>query len=398
MAQQLIIYLEHLLPNAALKWGQLNQAGNALLKEGELTISELAQKFHKQQVIILLPAAKVSLMTATVPTKNINTVRQGVPNVLEEQLAQPIDELFFAIERKKDFEYKVAVVDKSYLAAALDFVQQHNIYPQACYSAIHALALTDGKATLVELADNQQLIMRCNQDFGFAASNASLALYLEQLTSADKKLPLNLYLRQQESLAQYQQLHLDITAYNYSSLMQLFATGVAKNAGLNLLQQQFKIKKRSAFWGKYRLSLALMAVLALFLLTNFGYQTYLKQRAIKSNEQRIAAIFKQLFPNTRLVNVKAQLGDRINRLAQQGAKNNDFLPLLDAALNAFAFDNSAEVLKILYRDHALELELKVADNKSLENIRKRIDSTAYLAQIVSSELKNKQVIGRIRIE
>src|SRR5690606_36001790 len=62
------------------------------------------------QVAVVVPAETVALHRPRMPTRRAAELRQAVPFALEERLAEPVEQLHFALGRRDGEEIDVAVV------------------------------------------------------------------------------------------------------------------------------------------------------------------------------------------------------------------------------------------------------------------------------------------------
>ncbi len=74
---------------------------------------EFAAILAARECVVLLDATQVSLLAVELPVNDLRTARQAAPFAAEEQLAQPVDELHFAVAALGSGRYALAAVDRA---------------------------------------------------------------------------------------------------------------------------------------------------------------------------------------------------------------------------------------------------------------------------------------------
>lgn len=131
MADKLIIYLKN-IKTQQCDWLFVDHNNKAASPVEQGTIAELAEKNRNainsaQQVICLLPNDYLHYSQVDIPTKNRQRVLQAIPYSLEDQLADDIDDLHFAIGQPQQGQYPVAAINKTLLDTILNLFAEHKI-------------------------------------------------------------------------------------------------------------------------------------------------------------------------------------------------------------------------------------------------------------------------------
>ena len=99
------------LKSFSVSWVYEDANNELKLAQGLLRDAAIAASQH--HITIVLPGEDVLFLTAEVPGKNVQRVRQAVPYVLEDSVIDDVDELYFAINKmnndQSDNQYNVAV-------------------------------------------------------------------------------------------------------------------------------------------------------------------------------------------------------------------------------------------------------------------------------------------------
>ena len=83
-----------------ISWLIFNTLEQEIIASGALAnashLSELTEKAAQRAVKVFVPGCDVLLKRLVVPTKSTKAMRAAVPYMLEDELAQDVDDLFFA--------------------------------------------------------------------------------------------------------------------------------------------------------------------------------------------------------------------------------------------------------------------------------------------------------------
>lgn len=90
----------------------------------------LAEALAGRQPVLLLPGREVLHTAARVPSRRRSLIRQAAPHLVEEQLAQDLEELHFAFGREANGVVPLCVLARARLAAYLERLETHGVRPQ----------------------------------------------------------------------------------------------------------------------------------------------------------------------------------------------------------------------------------------------------------------------------
>ncbi len=149
MADWLLIRLSGTSTNEAT-WLACNDAGQIVLPPQNGTLDQASPLAAARRVAVLVPSDQVLLTEAQLPAKSGAKLLQMVPYALEEQLAEDIDDLHFAVgARLESGRTPVAVVARATLAGWLSELQSAGIAPNAMYAEASLVPSTPGQVTAV---------------------------------------------------------------------------------------------------------------------------------------------------------------------------------------------------------------------------------------------------------
>ncbi len=159
MADWLLIRLAR-APGAPASWLVADGAGRIVLPQREGPLSQAGELAGSHRVCVLVPAADVVIAEADVPVKSGTKVQQIVPFALEEQLAEDVESLHFAVGRRPPDAARtpVAVVSRASMDEWLAQLRDAGIVPLAVFAESEWLPLNPGQA--VGLLDVDCAIVR----------------------------------------------------------------------------------------------------------------------------------------------------------------------------------------------------------------------------------------------
>ncbi|MEH0743424.1 type II secretion system protein GspL [Vibrio cholerae] len=123
MNESLIVRLSH-NPNAAVQWLVWSAGERAVIASGELANysqrDALAQYAKGRATTVLLSAADVVLKQVEIPAGAGRQFESMLPYLLEDELAQDVDELHFVVLAKQGNQAHVCAAPRVWLASVLD--------------------------------------------------------------------------------------------------------------------------------------------------------------------------------------------------------------------------------------------------------------------------------------
>ncbi|MGH8148542.1 MAG: type II secretion system protein GspL [Steroidobacteraceae bacterium] len=159
MAEWLLIRLDR-ERTARATWLTADGAGRLVTAQREGPLAQAAPLAVSRRVCVLVPAAEVLLTAADVPIKSGARVQQIIPFALEEQLAEDVENLHFAVGRRPTQADRtpVAVVSKASMEAWLTELTEAGITAEALYAESELIPANPGQA--VGLLDGDSAIVR----------------------------------------------------------------------------------------------------------------------------------------------------------------------------------------------------------------------------------------------
>ncbi|WP_371187742.1 type II secretion system protein GspL [Thalassotalea maritima] len=381
--------------------------------DGKAQLIELATKAQGRDVKVLVNSQAIGFKALQVPGKNSRAWQTAAPYMLEEELANDVEQLFFAYGSKpKDYHGDenvfVAWLAHNQLQQWLTWFDEAGI--KVTHMIPDVLCMPQHQAaSMVNIAD--QCLLRIDGFSGFVVDKSLLPMALEQLavsrgarldTSSDQPVPPRLTVHNygEPSLAIEHQA-ITWQAQPLELPMLLLAKEASKQS-FNLLQGQYQVKKQQSPVMKNWLWVTGLASVAL-LLTVLGKVVELQQldNQYAQVSEQIERRYKQAFPNTkrvRLATVKSQIQ---RRLAEFGSSAGDesFLSMLNDLQPAFASATSIKPTSIRFDSKRQELRLSVEgkDYQSFEKFKQQLESANFDVQAGAQNNQGDQITGSFSI-
>src|ERR1700733_3855809 len=126
-------------------------AGRIVTALRSAPLSAVTPQAAGRRICVLVPASDVLLTDAEVPAKSGARIQQIVPFALEEQVAEDIDSLHFAVGRRVGGSARipVAVVSRALLDGWLGQLHAAGLSPECLYADSSLVPDNPGQAVLV---------------------------------------------------------------------------------------------------------------------------------------------------------------------------------------------------------------------------------------------------------
>jgi general secretion pathway protein L len=325
-----------------------------IIASGELAnasqLTELTSKAENRYVKVIVPGSDVLLKSLNVPAKSSKAIRLAAPYMLEDNLAEEVDELFFAYAQlPEDAEQNncfTAIVSHQQMQQWLEWLADADITTRTILPDTLAMPITANEWQAIAIGQRQeQIIVRKGLWQGFVLDVNAWQIQLQSLANLAQKtdeesderlnsvtinayspIEVNEYV---ELVAMPEELPLALMAKHYSKQTQQF----------NLMQGQYKLKERRSNTSQQWLWVAGVAMFALLLNLGFkGAQLWQLTSAQEITEQQIISEYKKAFPKAkrvRLSTIKSQLNRELALLGGSNDKQG-FLAMLAKLQPAFA--------------------------------------------------------------
>ena len=416
MAEYLVIRLGE-NPGQSVDWIAVDDNGTRRSPPVTGSLPEAARDVGERNVIVLVPATAVLTTTVYVPVKGGARLRAALPFALEENLADDVETLHFAIGTRRDSgRLPVSVVARTQMTEWLELLDSAGIAAEKMVPENYGLARIPGTFSLLVAEDQVMFNDGAESEFTMQGVKPSDVLAVagvldtESDDESDDSQPpghLLVYCEPGEesrfehdwNALRQEMASVDINLLTDGVLPRLAVT-VAAGHGVNLLQGLFGTKMEYAtVFRPWRHAAALL--LALVLVGFAGkavdyYRLAQEQTAIKD---QFAQEYRQIRPgDNREIVDPVSIVNSIRRSLGTASSSDTFLPSLHQLSLALQQNSSAELEAISYRAGVIDVRLTAPDVATLDSIQKIVSSSGrFNASIQSTDQVGDKVSSRIQI-
>jgi general secretion pathway protein L len=383
------------------EWLTIDDGGAPTTTRQRGPLSLAAAVARKAQVVVLAPATQILLAEPELPPGSGVKLARAVPFALEEQLTEDIDQLNFAIGRRRPSGgTPVAVVSRSVLAEWMATLTAAGIEPVALYPDISLIA--DNPSQTVLWLEKGRLAVRRPAALPFAVelSPVSEALVVagviaDSLDAQAEPKPLEsvvLYATR-EDWARVKQEFEELADKFESLRVQLLTDGplpwLAQGLGgadaVNLLQGDFaRTTDYGERWRQWRTA----AMLAVGLLVaHVGAEALQISRANHESaalDGEIAKVFSSAMPTETMSDPRRQMQSRLERIRKSGAGPEYFLRTLQTLSGALAVAPKTSIDALSYREQSLDMKVTAPSLAALSQLSQFVGKQGLTAEIQSS--------------
>jgi len=411
-----------------LIWSEQNRE---IIASGELAnaeaLTQLTEKAQQRTVITFVSGSDVILKQLTVPGNSQRAIRLAAPYMLEDALAQDVEQLFFAYANIKNDSSEhncfVAVVERAQLAQWQSWLNDANIACRVMIPDVLALPInsandneniTPWSAVIL----GEQILLRQSIWKGMVidqniwpaieqrlSDSLTSSLHSSSENSALEKADENAALPSKVVINSYSTLSSNCFTVN-AMPEELPLALLAENANqqkFNLLQGEFQVKQQRSPMLANWLSVAAVFVVAL-LLTVAVKVVKLQQISAEQAQvkEKIVQVYKKAFPKTRRVNVATVRSQLKRKLAGYGSSSSQegFLTMLTKVRPAFSAVPQLKPQSIKFDAKRQELRLQASANdyQAFEKFKIALEKAKLTVSQGSLNNQGDQVTGSFSIK
>jgi general secretion pathway protein L len=337
-------------------------------------LQEVLAQAAGRKLIVFVPGADVRLTEVTLPVRQPAKVLQAVPFVLEEQFAEDVETLHFALgPRQPSGAFPVAVVSLANMEQWLEPFRQARVMPDALVPETLALPWSDGPWAV--LWEPELITARCGAYAGFSCVPDDFELFL-QLAENGSQHPLQVLIpRGTQHDFTHLQRQLELLP-GYSHPLEAMVRNLHLPQSINLMQGRYSQRESlERFWRPWRFAAALLAAAFVLGIVDNGVQALGYKHSAKRQQTANEERFNQLFPSQRVASIA--LDSQVEQQAQvlrNGGGQGSLLLLIQQAADALAAVPGLTLNALEYRDGGLELDLSGNDLQAVDKLRDWFDS------------------------
>lgn len=399
----------------AAQWILADSNGTRLSNLYSGNLSQAVTEIGDRSVIVLVPSVDLLSTTVHIPARSNSKIKAALPFALEENLADDVENLHFAVgDRQENNRLPVAVVAKDTMDGWLKQLSDAGIEPAIMAPDSHGLAKIPG--TLSVLIDDNNVIFNDGADTDFVMQNVKpsdvlvFAGQLGETQNEDEEKSGHLLVfctSEQEQhlshewIALRQELHsVDINILPDGVLPKLAVT-VAAGHGVNLLQGRYgKKTEYASLFRPWKTAAMMLLGLCVIAMAMKGVAYYQLQQDESTLRAQFNAEYRLIRPNdTREIVDPVATVVSLRRSMGGSAAPQVFLPSLRELGAAMAANSMAEIETISYRAGVIDLRLTAPDVATLDSIQKAVSASGqFQASIQSTDQIADKINGRIQIQ
>lgn len=382
---------------ATIPWLVWSTDQQAVIASGEIAgldqLEDLAPYAAQRPTLLLLSASDVVLTQVAIPSGASRQLESMLPYLVEEEIAQDVDEMHFTILAKSGGVAQVAGVDRQWLRSCLDSLRALQFDVRRVVPDVLAIPHSEGLSAL-QIGD--EWLVRKSEFSGLSIDVQWLPLFSQSqwVRDGENWLALNAYTPLPElQLAEGQEWHNQPAAL----VMQLL-TEQALSHKINLLSGEFKTKSS---WNKYWQVWRKAAIAAgLLVVVSTGYQL-VQANQYESTAQSYRAeserIFRSIFPDKQRIPtvsyLKRQMSDEV-ALLSGGGGGEHVLSWLDKLPETLRNVSAIQVQSLRFDGNRGEVRLEAVskDFQTFEQARVQLEEHFSVEQGQLSR-NGEQVVG-----
>lgn len=399
-------------PAGSVSWIATDSSGRRSGLEKRGTLAEAAAKAGGNKVIVVVPGAEVVNTSANVPVRGGSKLRQAIPYALEDQLAEDVDKLHFAIGKRSDNgEFPVAVTSRQNMQAWLEALAGVGVTPQAMVADSGCIPVTPDGVTIIYENDMCLLHGKDGADLVLEGMSIDQVLEIAGVHAGDEasaSMPVNLYVSRDDhekskdriAFISDQLPGLNTRIMVDGSIAHL-AAGMFSRDAINLLQGDFSQRKSpDVAWRPWRFAAGLAIAVLVVLIGGEAVELAVLKHREQALDEKITAAFEEAFPGVTLRGDPAnQMRSELAALrAAAGSGDSLFLEALGALAAATQGQTSGQLDSLGFRNGVLDLKIIVPSVEVLDSIRQSMEGTgSFNVQLESANPSGTQVEGRIQL-
>ena len=408
MADWLLLRLPR-APDMPATWLVVDSRGAASGPPQSGPLSLAAARTPGRMICVLVPGTDVLVAEPELPTKAGTKLQQLVPYALEEQLADDIDDLHFAIGKRppESTRTPVAVVTRALMDQWIATLKAAGLEPDAMYADSDLLPQNPGQA--VALLEEDVVVVRppSGSPVTLPADALQDALEMAQSSSpegggAGRGLILytgapewHQHSAQVESLRErFDGIKIQLLA---NGPLALFAQQLSTTGPINLLQGAYTpTTSRSVGMKAWRVAAMLLGgLIALHIVGKTVELTLLKHTEHKLDVETHEVLQSAMPGMANTPNARKVMESKL--AAVRAATTSGLLPALEALVQARNSVQGSTVQALSFRNGSFDLKVAAPDAASLDRMGQSLRTNGWQADLTSGNSVGSGYEGRLLI-
>ncbi len=370
------------------------------------TLQDMQPIARGKKVYIFLDANYTTIKSVKIPSKNRNKQLQAIPFALEDQIAEDIEDTFFAIGKTQaSGQLPVIAIKRNLLQQTIEFFSSNGLKPDVI--SVDTLALPDNDNSWSVLLDKETALIKTANSQGYCCDRAILSDFLNALIdqSSEPADPVKIYTKQDDeqakSLLDTVDLKFDYENYNNHPL-EILALNLQPSL-INLLQGEFSVKRENSLsWLRpWKLTAVFAAIWISLHLAYTGFMAHQLEQQNLQLAKEIEREFKRAMPEARkITNMKTRVERKLKELKRgsTAASSQGFLEILDKTAVILSQQKTITINAAIYRGNQLDMDLSAKALQDIEQLKNQLDKIAGIQTTLSTTVEKDIVKGRLRME
>ena len=410
MADWLLLRLPR-TPQEQATWLVVDARGTAAGPPQGGPLSLAAPRAAGRHVIVLVPGSDVLLAQPELPPAKAGTkLQQLVPFALEEQVAEDIEELHFAIGRRQGESARVpvAVVARKLMDEWTTLLKSAGIEPEAVYADSELLPQNPGQA--VALLEEDAVVVRPPTGDVVTLPADALSEALEiALSGIEPGTPggrgLILYTGAAEwhrhsaaveaARERFEGIQIQLLT---GGPLTLFAQQLPTTSATNLLQGPYTpAATHPVGWNAWRVAAMLLAGFIALHVAGKAAELSVLKHADHKLDASIQQVFQMAMPGEPVTYEARRVMEQRLAAARASEAAGGFLSALQALVQAHRAAPEAVLEALTFRDGALELKASAPTVESLDRLSRQLRQQGWQARLMAGTPKGSAYEGSIQM-
>jgi general secretion pathway protein L len=327
---------------------------------------------------------------------------RAVPFALEEHLTEDVDQLSFAIGRRRERGTPVAAVSRSLMQTWVSELESAGLHPQAIYADISLIPENPGQTVL--WLEETRLAVRRPGAIPFVVELAPIkealmvaGVIADPLDAAAAAAPKPkesalLYVTRDDwenVQGDFEQLVEEFESFKVQLLpdgpLPWLARGLDGTDAVNLLQGEFaRTSDYSARWRQWRVAAFVAAALLSVHVIAQALQIRQSKHESAALDLEISQVFSTAMPGDAAADPRRQMQTRLEQVHRLEAGPQHFLSVLHSLSAALASTPKITISAMSYRDDSLDMTVNAPSLAALAQLSQLVGKDGLAAEIQSS--------------
>lgn len=348
----------------------------------EARLGDVAEQARSsgQRLFLVFASADVLMTRVRLTRKQAKQLQRALPYLLEDDLLEPPEQLWYAWSRPTGDEYPVLACDRQALSRLRDWCLENGIELAGASSDAALLAhraplrLADEHSVLLLPDERQALTVTLSEEASVRAALVPGEGDWDEVTGR-------------------------------LAVLEALEEGRRRNEYVELLHGDMRPPasgvRQDWSWTRWRPLAGFAAAALVLICALLGVQQWRYERAAERARQASSELYQELFPGDRATaRLRAQFRQRLRSLGG-GDAGSGFLDLMTGVGDILAEYRSQGVttrrLQYNQREGSLQLELRADGYEAVEKVRKQLADQGLQAEIATARDDGDGVTARLRV-